>query len=146
MASIIDIKQAFDTALLNYSTTNGIRVSWEGVSFTPTEGETFLDPHFMPTRPVQKELVGASTRTRCEGYYQINAVTKAGTGMNALYAQYEGLQAIFNRGTALNYTNGSGEDILVEINRYYMNALNESESPYMFIPIFVEFRSDILVG
>lgn len=146
MAQITDIKKCFDTYLNTYSTGAGVRVSWEGVSFTPNEGETWIDPHLILTRPTQRELVGASTRTRQEGLLQLNLVTKAGTGMNAIYEQYDALEAVFGRGTALTYVNGDGETILVEIIRYYMESLNESESPYMFLPVFVEFRSDILVG
>jgi hypothetical protein len=148
MASLTDIKKTLDTALQIYATAEGIRVSWEGISFLPDEGETWLDPHFMPTRPVQRELVGRNTRDRFEFYYQINIVSKAGTGLNAMYTHYAGLQGVFNRGTALNYTNGSGENILVEINRFYSNELQNdtTTSPYMFYPVFVEGRSDILIG
>lgn len=146
MAQITDIKKCFDTYLNTYSTGSGIRISWQGVSFTPTESETWIDPHIIYTRPIQRELTGSSTRTRQEGYLQLNIVTKAGTGMNAIDEQYEALEAIFGRGTALTYTNGSGETILVEINRYYMESLDESESPWMFLPVFVEFRCDLLVG
>jgi hypothetical protein len=143
MGYVTDIKRAFETSLQTFATTNSINVSWESVEFEPEESETFLDPSFLPTRPIQKELIGANTRSRYTGVYQINVVTKSGLGTSNLYEQYEALLSIFSRGTALTYTSSDGEEVLVEILKYYMGDLNEASSPWCFIPIYIEWRSDI---
>lgn len=146
MAFIPDIKKALESQLLAYTTIYPIAVAWESVDFTPEEGEPYLDPTFLPTRPVQLELQGSLTRDRVSGIFQINVVQKKGLGTSNIDTQFQQLSLYFNRGTAINYTTDRYEDILVEINRYYMGELNEDSPPWAFKPIYIEWRSDILTG
>ena len=146
MSTVIDIKRALESQLLTYATAHPIPVAFESVDFEPEEGATFLDPTFKPTRPRQRELIGLQTRDRFEGIFQINIVQKKGSGTGQIDVVYEQLIEYFNRGIGITYTTILGETVLVEINRFYIGDLNEDSPPWAFKPVFIEWRSDILVS
>jgi hypothetical protein len=147
MASLNDIHRAFRSQLNTYSTDNSIDVAWEGISYSPTEGTLYVEPYFLPASPRQVELIGPSTQDRFEGIYQLNIIDwKTKNTINNIEDQYDLLQTYFGRGTVLSYTNGSGEGITVEINRYYSSDLDKSDDVLLTLPISIEWRCDLWIG
>ncbi len=147
MASKNDIHRALRSQLNTYSTENGIAIAWEGISYAPTEGVLYVEPYFLPASPRQVELTGPTTRDRFTGIYQLTIMDwQSKNNIEGIEDQYDLLQTYFGRGTALTYTNGSGEEVTVELLRYGSAELDKSDDVMLSLPVSVEWRSDIWVG
>ncbi|MBD1589787.1 phage tail terminator-like protein [Pseudomonas typographi] len=90
------IRAAFETRLTAWAGARNpkLPIAYEDVTFTPpADGSTYLQAFLMPARTDSEDLEGALTSFR--GVFQVNIVTKAGSGRGAASAIADELRALF---------------------------------------------------
>jgi hypothetical protein len=131
--SIASILVALDSRLQTFATTNGLAVAWENVHFTPPNNNQYLVPR-ISARSRTPIGVGANSRIRHDGVYQISVFGPSGVGTAWVTGVGDQLVAAFPRGMGLPTTDSRQ----VVITNVSLAALI-SEQPNLHLPVLVEW-------
>lgn len=126
------LQKALNKHLSNMTPT--IRISWENVNFTPTNGIGHLETWLLPikTEPV---TLGPAYWEEFSGIFQITCVYPAGRGANDAKTKAAAIKTRFKRGTSFTYNT-----LTVKIKQAYPEAGYYSEDGSWFrIPVSIVY-------
>lgn len=78
----------------------GLDVNKENSDFTPTTGQAYASPVFLPAQPTPAAL-GATADNRCHGIFQVTVTSRKGEGRGPALAAGTSIANHFRRGLEL---------------------------------------------
>lgn len=137
--TVFDVEKALNYTMMNFmnSTSLEFDVAWPNTHYEPVVGRNYVRVEFMPasSAPVG---VGAESKSRETGIYQIAVNISADTGKADVVDIVEELQPFFKQGSAIVH---NGTEIRIMRFRPVMSI---SDTDWFTQFIRVEWRSDII--
>lgn len=131
--TVASILSALDTQLQAFATANAIPVAWDGVSFVVPKDNKFLMPR-MSARTRQPVGVGANSRIRHDGTYQVSIFGPIGIGTSWITGIGDSLVSHFPRGLGL--TTADNRSVVIT-NVSIATLMNEQ--PNLHLPVMIEW-------
>lgn len=134
-----NIMAALQTRLKAFATAKGLRVAYEGVSFTPDATKTHLADHLLPAANANPSM--GRQHTRYSGVYQVDVDAPAPGNPVDVRKLANELAAYFPRGLTLT---SDGQRVLI-LNTPSIGPLIP-DGGRMKRPVSVRYQSDVITN
>lgn len=114
-----------------------LRVAYQNVAFTPTQGETYLRSYLLPAKTTAEDLAGALRTYR--GVYQVSIVRPIGGGSGPALSIAAELNSLFPVNG--RYTSGAVTVQVITPPSAVPGA--QDENTYV-VPVSFEYRADVI--
>lgn len=133
------VRSAIETRLNAWASARApaLRIAFEGVTFAPLNGETYLQVFLLPATTGSNDLAGAHRVYR--GVYQVSVVTPSGIGPGAAEGIADELAALFPLNLRMTVPG-----LTVQVITPVTAAKGEPDPPTFTLPVSFQYRADTI--